>query len=428
MIRSLLTSTLLLAIQFLPAPVTAQSEKPSTKKTTSNWPAWRGELGNGKVSGVPAPPTQWNAVKNVIWKTPIPGKGHGSVSVFGDYAFVTSADLISDRQSVHCLNKKSGKPVWITTVHQGGLKTAGNKKQNKKASLASTTIATDGKQIFVNFLNQEAAWTTALSMEGKIQWQKKICDYIVHQGYGSSPTLFGETVIVSADNKGGGAIVAFQKRDGTEVWRRDRPAKPNYPSPVVVNVFNKTQLVVTGCDLITSLDPTTGKVHWEIPGATTECVSSTVTDGKHVYTSGGYPKNHISAVVADGSGKIAWEINVREYVPSMIVHQGHLYAILDAGIAACFDSETGETKWKARLGGTFSGSPVLVNGLIYAFNEAGEGYVIKAQPTAFEEIAKNKLGDAVFASPAIADGKIFMRIAHNEGSQRQEYVYCLGEK
>lgn len=407
--------------------VVGQTElAPEVARPHLDWPAWRGPFGNGVADPQQKPPTEWSTSKNVLWKAPIPGKGHGSPTVWGDRVFITAADLERDVQTVICLKRSSGQQVWEATVHRGGLKTKGNRKQNKKASLASTTVATDGKHLFVNFLNNEAVWTSAISLEGEIVWQKQISKYVVHQGYGSSPALYQDLVIVSADNKGGGKVMALRKSDGEIAWERTRPKKPNYPSPVILDVAGKTQLLLTGCDLVTSLDPLTGKENWEFKGATTECVSTTVTDGTHIYTSGGYPKNHISAVAADGSGRVVWENKSRVYVPSMICHAGHLYAVLDAGIAVCFDSRTGDEKWKGRLDGNVSSSPVLVGDLIYSTDEKGTTLIFKANPNKFELVAKNKLSTQVLSTPAICGGRIYIRAANDEEGKRQEYLYCIG--
>lgn len=162
-------------------------------------------------------------------------------------------------------------------------------------------------------------------------------------------------VLGVADTKGGGAIAAFERSNGQLVWKRERPSNPNYPSPIILTIAGKDQLIMTGCDLVTSLEPATGKTIWEVPGATTECVTSTVTDGTHVYSSGGYPKNHMAAIKADGSGSIAWENKERVYVPSLFLYKdGHLFGVLDAGMAACWKSDTGEEYEKrGPFGGNF---------------------------------------------------------------------------
>lgn len=389
----------------------------------TDWPWWRGPTRDGIAPvGTQKPPVEWSKDRHIVWKTPIPGRGHGSAIVVGDQVFIATADVDAQEQCLICLDRATGAVKWKTVVHSGGLIVEGN----KKATLASTTPACDGQRVFINFLNNRAAHATALSRDGKKLWQTKVTDYVVHQGYGTSPTVYESLVLVSADNKGGGAFVGLHRATGDIVWKHQRPKKPNYASPIVHRIDGKDQLIFMGCDLLTSLSPLTGKVNWEHEGATTECVSSIVTDGAHVFTSGGYPKNHVAAVRADGSKKVAWEKGTRVYVPSMLIKGGHLYAVTDAGVAVCMEAATGNEVWKGRLGGTFSSSPVLAGELIYAINEGGEGFVFKASPRDFELVAKNRLGDEVFATPTIAGGRIFLRIAELEGDKRQESVVCIG--
>ena len=390
----------------------------------ADWPWWRGPNRDGIASPDQSPPLEWSETENVLWKIEIPGRGHSSPIVVGDQVFVTTADEDRGVQTVLCIDKNTGKQEWEAVVHRGGIMNEGN----KKASQASSSVACDGKRVFVNFLNDKAVYTTALDREGNQLWQTKITDYTVHQGYGSSPAVYGSLVFVSADNKGGGAIAALDRASGDVVWKTERPAKPNYASPVLLKAAGKEQLVFTGCDLVTSFNPTTGKKLWEIEGATTECVTSTVTDGDLVFTSGGYPKNHVSAVRADGSGEIVWEKNVRVYVPSMIARDGLLFAVTDAGVATCFKAATGETLWQERLGGTFTASPVLVGDHLFATNEAGKTFIIKVSEAGAEEVAENELGDEVFPTPTICGSRIYMRVAHHAGDKRQEMLYCLGKK
>ncbi len=390
-------------------------------RSSQDWPWWRGPQRTGIANAQQSPPRNWDDSKNVRWMAELPGRGHGSPIVIGDRVVVTTAESDLKLQSVICLDRASGKRRWKTVVHRDGLPP----KSNKKSSDASTTAASDGSGIYVNFMSHGAVYTTALSMEGEQLWQQKISDYIVHQGYGSSPAVYRDLLIVSADNKGGGAIAALDRETGEFVWRRERPSLPNYPSPIVLNLYGKDQLLLTGCERVSSFDPLSGKTLWEFEGATTECVTSTVTDGERIFTSGGYPRNHVAAVRADGSGKIEWENTTRVYVPSMLVKDNHLYAVADAGVAICWDSQTGEQRWKHRLGGTFTASPVMVGNLIYATNEAGRTFVYHATPAKFELLAQNQLGDEVFATPTICDGRIFMRVAENQGDARRERLYCL---
>lgn len=396
---------------------------------TGDWPWWRGPARNGIADPDQSPPTKWDSKTNVVWRSPIRGRGHSSVVVVAERVFLTTADRASNEQVLICLDCKTGEPIWETVIHAGGIPDSKAQKHsgNAKASFASSTVACDGNLVFANFFANRAVYATAVDLEGQIVWQTKICDYVIHQGYGSSPAIYDDLVIVSADNKGGGVIAGLNRASGKIVWKRPRPAKPNYPSPIILNVAGKDQLFLTGCDFVTSLDPLTGEPFWEVEGATTECVTSTVTDGTHVFTSGGYPKNHMSAVVADGSGKVAWENNVRTYVPSMLTKGDRLFAVLDAGVATCWDSRSGKEIWKGRLGGTFSSSPVMVGDLIYVTNEEGVTSIFRTDTDKFEKIGSNKLGESVFATPVICRDQIYMRVAQTEAGVRQEYLYCLGQ-
>ncbi|MFT5471269.1 MAG: outer membrane protein assembly factor BamB [Verrucomicrobiales bacterium] len=386
-----------------------------------DWPWWRGPSRNGVAEDGQNLPTKFSATENVKWVVDLPGRGHGSPAVVGDRVFIATADKETEKQSMHCFNRATGEKVWETVVHTGGWPT----KSNKKGTQASSSPAVAGDRLFINFWNDGAVHTTALSLDGKILWQTKITDYVIHQSYGTSPAIFEDLVIVSADNKSKGAICGLKQEDGSITWRVERPKMPNYASPIILEAAGKQQLLFTGCELVTSLNPSTGEKLWEVEGSTTECVTSTITDGERVFTSGGYPKNHVSAFAADGSGKLIWESKERVYVPSMFVKNGHLFAVMDAGVAVCWKSDTGEEVWKERLGGTFSASPVLVGDLAFIGNESGDVYVFRADPEKFEIVGKNKLGDEIYASPVICGGEIFQRVAVNSGQSRQEKLFCI---
>jgi outer membrane protein assembly factor BamB len=115
------------------------------------------------------------------------------------------------------------------------------------------------------------------------------------------------------------------------------------------------------------------------------------------------------------------------YVPSMLAKDGHLFAVQDDGQAVCWRCDTGAERWREKLGGTFSASPVLAGDRVYATNEAGKTFVFKADPNQFEPLGESKLGDEVLATPAICDGRVYLRAAVKAGGKRDEFLYCLGE-
>ncbi len=398
-----------------------KSEEVSFSK--GDWPWWRGPTRDGIAEPGQQPPLEWSETKNVIWKANVPGRGHASPTVVGNRIFLPTADEQQEVQSVLCYDRRTGKELWKTDVHHGKFERRGH----KKSSLASATIACDGERLYVNFLHDEAIVTTALDLDGKQVWQTRVSDFVTHQGFGSSPAIYKSLVLVSTDNKAGGVMAALDRRSGKIVWKQERPKQPNYTSPAILSIGGRDQAVLAGCDHVASFDPLTGKLLWEIEGSTTECVGSIVTDGQLVFASGGYPKKLTQAIRADGSGKVVWENSVQTYVPSMLVHDGYLYTVTDPGIAMCFDAASGKEMWKARLGGTFNTSLVLVGDLLFAANQEGKTFIFKAKPDGYEQVAENQLGDEVYATPAICGGRIYSRVARQEGDERQEWLYCIGK-
>jgi hypothetical protein len=392
---------------------------------TSDWPWWRGPSRDGVAPSGQDPPLTWSETENVVWKAPIPGKGHASPTIVGDRIYLATSVDEEERRSVLCLDRATGKILWDSPVHVGKAVLP----KNDKGSQASSTVACDGERLFVNFAHDDAVFTSALALDGEVLWQTRITDYVDHQGYGSSPAIFGPLVIVSADSKEvGGAVAGLDRATGKIVWRHDRPKTPNYPSPIILDVAGRTQMFLTGCDLVSSFDPLTGEKLWEMEGATTECVTSTVTDGKLIYSTGGYPRNHVAAYAADGSKKVVWDNGQRVYVPSMLIKDGYLYAVADAGVAICWKADTGEEIWKERIGGTYYSSPVLVDDRIYVTDESGKSIVFRATPDGFEPLGESRLGDACYATPAIVDSRIYARVIEEQNGKRQEVLYCLGSE
>ena len=386
-----------------------------------DWPGWRGPTGDGQAAAGQTAPVRWSETENVIWRAPIRGRGHSSPTIAGNRVYLTTADVPAGEQIVICLDRGTGRVIWETVVHRGHLDTAGH----RNTSQASASVAWDGERVYVNFLNQQASYTTALDAVGKVLWQERVSDFTTHQGFGSSPVVAGDLVLVSADHKAGGKLAGLDRRSGRVVWSHARPKIANYTSPAVLTAAGRTQMIVAGCNLISSFEPATGKPLWEIAGATEECVVTAVTDGRRIFVGGGYPKNNTTAVEADGSGQIAWQNGTRVYVPSMLVRAGHLYAVLDNGQAVCWKADTGDELWREKVDKDFYASPVMLGTLIYATSLRGSTAVFEASPSHFKLIAENQLGDEAYAMPVICGDRVYQRSA-KKGEVRQEYLWCIG--
>ncbi|PQO40035.1 PQQ-binding-like beta-propeller repeat protein [Blastopirellula marina] len=388
-----------------------------------DWPHWRGPSDLAIAEAGPAPPAEFSPSDNVVWKTPVPGRGHSSPIIVGDKVILTTADKRQQTQSVLCFNRETGKPVWTTVVNTGGLPA----EIHAKNTHASPTAACDGKNLYVVFNNNDSVQVAALTLDGEILWKKQgpFKPQQFKFGYGPSPLLYDDLVIVAAEYEQG-YLVALNKKDGSIVWNVGRP-QISFSSPIVAKIAGRDQLLISGLNKVSSLDPKTGKELWSVEGPAVATCGTLVWEGDTVFASGGYPEKETIAIKADGSGKILWRAPVKCYEQSMLAAGGYVYAFSDDGIAFCWNAETGEEMWKRRLGGPVSSSPTLAGDTIFAFNERGKCFVFKTNPEKFELVAENQLGDEAFASPSFCDGKMFMRTADSSSGTRQETLYCIGE-
>lgn len=394
--------------------------------TAADWLQWRGPNHNNVAASGQTIPTRWSTTQNVLWKTPVPGRGHSSPIVVGNLIVLTSADERGQQQGVFAFNRRTGKQEWGTLISKGGFPRVHNKNTH-----ASATACSDGQQIYATFNHHEKIEAVALTMQGKVVWRKDVGGFVPKQykyGYAAAPTLYKGKLIISADSDTIAWVKALDTKNGQVAWSQNRPRKLNWSSPIVGNVAGKDQLFISGCEMIASYDPATGRPLWSQPCLTMATCGTVVWDNDTVYASGGYPKRQTVAVKADGSGNIPWSNGTKCYEQSMLLHDGHLYAVDDNGIAYCWHAKSGREKWKTRLQGPVSASPVLVGDNILASNERGTTFVFKANPDRYQSVAQNQLEQESFATPTVVDNVIYLRVASGNGGSRKETLYAIGSK
>lgn len=414
--RTLLASATVATLLLLLTPPAAAA---------GDWKQWRGPLGNNTAEAGQEVPLEWGNGKNEIWKTAIPGRGHSSPIIFDNLVVVCTADESTQTQGVAAFDRRTGKPKWITPISQGGFP-----QIHPKNTHASSTAATDGEHIYVVFNHHEKIEAAALDRSGKVKWKidaGRFRPQAYEYGYASSPTIYGQTLIVSADCDTGAWLRAFNLRDGSLAWNHERPLSLNWGSPIVAKLGGKDQLLLSGTTMIAAYNPTDGEQLWSTPCLTMATCGTCIWDDEFVFASGGYPASETAAVRADGSG-LVWKNKVKCYEQSMLITGGHVYAFSDQGIFYCWNAKTGEERWKERLRGPVSTSPLLVGDVIFATDEAGSTWAIRANPERFELLAQNQLGDSGFASMAVADNRLYIRTATGNGPQREETLYCIGKK
>ncbi len=395
------------------------TESSSTLADT-DWASWRGPSGDG-VAPAQDLVTTWDDAANVLWRTDVPGRGHSSPIVVGDKVFLATAVESQEEQIVLAYRRTDGEEMWRTVIHQGGFPST--REVHQKATNANGTIASDGQRLYIAMFNSDAIFATSLDLDGNILWQKEIGKFVSKFGYAPSPVIYKSLVIFTADNKGGGYIAALDGATGQIAWRVPRGQVDSYSSPAIATVGDRDQLLISGCDAVTSYDPATGEQLWSTPCIAEATCGTVVTTGDKICASGGFPDNETVCLSAEGTR--LWSSNDRIYEPSMVIAAGRLIGVSDDGIASCWDMDTGDRLWRERLGGNFSASPVAVGDTIYVPNLEGRTFVFRAGDE-LEMIAENRLGDDAYASPAIASGQLFLRIGVGEGPQRREQLVCIG--
>jgi outer membrane protein assembly factor BamB len=225
-------------------------------------------------------------------------------------------------------------------------------------------------------------------------------------------------------------VAAFDQKTGRLLWKIDRPDMLNWASPVVARVAGRDQLLLSGCERVSSYDPQGGDLLWQTAATTMATVGTMVWQEDLVFAAGGYPKAGVFCLRGDKSGEVLWQNKERIYEQSMLAYDGHLYAFTDSGWAICWEAQTGDEMWRERLTRPVSASPVLAGGNLYFSNEKGTTWVFRASAEKFQLIAKNQLGDETFASPSICGNDIYLRIGQRDsqkGGERQEWLYCIRE-
>jgi outer membrane protein assembly factor BamB len=383
----------------------------STTALAENWPGWRGPQGDGssQETGIP---TTWSPEENIAWRVEVPGNGHASPVVWDDRIFVATCLEDARQRILLCYDRTSGKELWRRVVLEAPLE-----DKHVLNSFASSTPATDGKFVYVTFLDGAEMAVAAYDYRGQQQWLVRPGGFSSKHGYCSCPVLFEDLVIVNGDHDGDAYLVALDNATGSIRWKTDRENKTrSYVTPIIREINGRTQLILSGSKCVASYDPHNGQRHWIIDGPTEQFVASIVYNEKLdlLFLTAGFPELHMMAVRPDGSGNvtdthIAWRTKKgASYVPSPAAVGDYFLVVSDGGVASCFDAASGKRLWMERIGTHYSSSPVVAEGLVYFTSDEGNTTVIRPGPK-LDVVAENKLGEYAYASPAVTHGQLIFR-------------------
>lgn len=393
--------------------------------TAADWPRFRGPNGTGV--GDPDAPVKWTK-DDIAWKTPIPGLGHSSPIVVAGKVFLQSSTADGKKRLLVAVDAGTGKVAWTA-----GIDADKAELRHPKASLAASTPAADADRVYACFWTGKAVEVHAFDHAGKPQWKAPLGDFEAEHGAGMSPVVFAGKVYVNYDQDGTAALVALDAGTGEKKWSASRKAHRACPTTPLIRTLadGKSELVVTSTTGVGGYDPDTGNTNWswaiEWPAGkkNLRAVASPVVAGNFVIAAcgeGTITGRRAIAVVPGRTPKAAWEkTKDTSYVPTPVVKGDHLYWIRDDGFAVCAAIKTGDPVWTERVfNKPVSASPILVGDTVLAIAEDGKAVAFKATPDGLDTVGESPIGEAVFATPAAANGKLYVRGG--------EHLFCVSKK
>jgi len=416
--------------------------------SAQNWPSFRGPSASGVAEGKEPTAVKWNAStgENILWKTPLAGVAVSSPIVWGDRVFVSTAvssdpssgirtglygdvepakDVSKHSWKLVALDRRTGKVLWERVAHEGIPKT----KRHPKSSQATATPVTDGRHVIVSF-GSEGLY--AYDIDGKLLWTKDLgvlnagwfYDPDYEWGVGSSPIIWKNLVIVQCDIQKNSFIAAFDVTTGQPAWRTAREEIPSWSTPAIFEHDGRAELVTQATTFIRGYNPESGKELWRLGGNSEITIPTPIVGpGVIIVTNGYRGVQPIFAIKPGASGDItlkgdattnefiAWSTNRGgPYIPTPVIYGDLLYVLAINGVLAAYDVKTGQRVYQERVagGGSFSASPVAADGKLYLTSEDGDIFVVRAGPK-YELLATNPMSQVIMATPAIANGVIFIR-------------------
>ncbi len=380
------------------------------------WPRFRGPSGQGETDQTNLP-VEWDkGGRNVLWHVKVPGVGNSSPVIWGNALFLTSSDAKGTSRFVHCFDRTDGSLRWTRQAPprppEPGVR--------DKNGYASATPVTDGERV-IAFLG--SCGLVCYDFAGNLLWHYDAMTVKTTHGTGSSPLLYKDLVILAQDqNQADSIFLAVNKYTGKKVWQGKRARAMTWTTPVAVRVGDHDELVIAGAETVRGYDPATGKELWSLRGPTQEVIPAIVIGKELIYSASGR-NGPTLGLRPGGQGDVttthmAWRaVRGGPHVPTPALVHGRLYTANDTGILSCLDAATGKLVYQERLEDSFSASPVVAGDLLYFCAESGTTYVVRAGDTP-DIVARNDLGVPILASPAVVDGRIYLRTA--------EELVCIG--
>lgn len=393
------------------------------------WNQFRGPRGDGSSKEKGLPVTFGEGSKEIVWKTPIPGRAWSSPVVWGKQIWLTNApDIQGNTQD----RIKLDEPIWLSAVcvdldtgkvlHDLKLFEVSELQiTHPTNTFASPTPFVEEGRVYIHFGSYGTACLDTKT--GQRIWERRDLECDHFRGPGSSPIVHGDLLYLTFDGYDVQYLAALDKRTSKTVWKKDRgidfgtdngDAKKGYSTPSIIEVGGRELLISPFAVATIAYDPKTGDPIWTVRHGGMNAAGRPLFGNGLVYINSADGPNPLVAVNPEGHGDISKNIvwKTAKQVPkrpSQILVGDTLYMMNDSGVASCLDAKAGTEIWSKRLpGGQYWSSPLLADGLIYCWSQEGHVPVFKAARE-FELVAENKFDDGFTASPAVAGKSLIVR-------------------
>lgn len=385
-----------------------------------NWPSWRGPDGNG-ISKETGLPTTWSETKNVAWKLTLPGKGSSTPIIWGDRIFLTAAD--NSNLVLLCIGTE-GKVLWSRKL------AAGTAAKLREGNQASSTPCTDGKHVFAYVgTGHVACFDFAGNEIWKFNAQERYGRFSIQHGMHVSPLLHEDKLFFALIHNNGQWVIALDKATGNEVWKIARKSdavgesREAYTSPCLWQNGSELNLVVLGADYTTGHRLKDGSEVWRLGdlnpkgNAAFRIIASPVATPDELLVPtcrGGLVvaiKPGVKGMIKAGSPSEYWRISKgAPDVPSPLLYNGLAYLARENGALICLDAKTGKLNYEEQpVRELVRASLIVADDKIYHVSrDTGTFSVIKPGPK-YELLATNRLADEFYASPAVSNGRLYLR-------------------
>lgn len=398
------------------------------------WPDKQGPSQNGVVPEADAAslPLEWDeaAGRGIAWKTPLEGDGHGTPVIGGDMIWFTAATNDGKKMFLYGINRHDGKILHHKLMYEN---TDPEPLGNPINNYAAPSCVLEADALYVHFGTYGTARVNPAS--GDVVWERKDIHARHYRGPGSSPVIAGDLLILTYDGVDRQFTMALDKKTGRTVWETPRSTdftalestgrgtipgdkRKAYGTPALLSHAGGTQIISVGAAAAFGYDARTGKEIWTLPHDTYNAAVRPLVHNSVVYINTGSPRGHLVALKIDAdtrgnaSSRVLWDRpKLNGELASGVLVNDHIFQITNAAIGVCVSLKDGGDVWSERIfnaAGKVISSAIATKERVYFFNESGNATVIAAA-SKFQVLARNKLDSGMTASPAAADGALYLR-------------------